>query len=69
MELKTYKVELQWYGESHIFHTRGINERRAIKNAKYRLAQKLEKDLSFINHQLEGKNNRITVSMEKELSK
>ena len=44
----TYKVTLNYHGELHEFYTTTTSQRHALKNAQYQLAQKLGKDLAFV---------------------
>lgn len=46
--MATFKVTLNWFGEIHTIYTTTDGELRARRNALYQLANKLGKDLSFI---------------------
>uniref|UniRef100_A0A6M3KZH6 Uncharacterized protein n=1 Tax=viral metagenome TaxID=1070528 RepID=A0A6M3KZH6_9ZZZZ len=47
--MKTYKVTLNYHGELHVFHTKTSRPDIAAKNAIYKLAQKLGRDLCYVN--------------------
>ena len=46
--MPTYKVTLNWHGEIHTLWTTTTGTIQAIRNAKYQLANKLGKDLSYV---------------------
>uniref|UniRef100_A0A6M3LRM1 Uncharacterized protein n=1 Tax=viral metagenome TaxID=1070528 RepID=A0A6M3LRM1_9ZZZZ len=60
-----YKVTLNWYDELVVFYTKTTRPDIAARNAVYKLAQKLGRDLSFVrpyfNH-----GDRILVTRVKE---
>ena len=62
-----YKVTLNWYGELHCVYTKTTRPDIAARNAVYKLAQSLGRDLSFVrpyfNH-----GDKILVTRVKEVA-
>jgi hypothetical protein len=56
-----YKVSLNWYNESQVFHTYAISKNQAINNAFIQLAKKLKINVASVKRYFNGKADKVKV--------